>query len=189
MYDKMLAVTNRYLCGEPDFLKQIRKVASLPVAGIILREKDLLEEEYERLAKEVLKICRSAGRKCILHSYPAAAKRLEAEYLHVPIQMLRQMPELTKEFREVGVSVHSLQEAQEAEKLGAAYVIAGHIFATDCKKGVPPRGLEYLREICGGVNIPVYGIGGITRENLPEVLKTGAAGGCMMSGFMRMHSF
>ncbi len=192
MYKNMLAVTNRHLCGDGAFdlreplLKQIQKVAALPVAGIILREKDLPEEKYERLAEAVLEICRGEGRRCILHSYPSVAKRLGAEYLHVPLQMLRKRPELAKEFREVGVSVHSVQEAAEAEWFGASYVIAGHIFATDCKRGVPPRGLEYLQEICAGVKIPVYGIGGITEENLPQVLKTGAAGGCMMSGFMRM---
>lgn len=186
MYDKMFAVTNRHLCEERDFLKQIGKVADLPVAGIILREKDLPEEEYEELAQEVMEICRKAGRKCILHSFPSAAKRLGAEYLHMPLQMFRQMPELAKEFREIGVSVHSAQEGTEAERLGASYIVAGHIFATDCKKGVPPRGLGYLREICETVKIPVYGIGGITCENLPEVLKNGAAGGCMMSEFMRM---
>ena len=148
MYDKVFAVTNRHLCGEKDFLSQIQKVASLPVAGIILREKDLPEEEYEGLAETVLEICRGTGTKCILHSYPAVAKRLGMEHLHVPLQMLQEMPELAKEFPEIGVSVHSVQEAAEAERLGASYVIAGHIFATDCKPGVPPRGLEFLREIC-----------------------------------------
>lgn len=186
MYDKVLAVTNRHLCEEREFLKQVGKVADLPVAGIILREKDLTEEEYEELAKAVMEICRKVGRKCILHSFSFAAKRLGAEYLHVPLQMFQQMPELAKEFREIGVSVHSAQEAAEAEKLGASYVVAGHIFPTDCKKGVPPRGLEYLREICETVKIPVYGIGGITCENLPEILKAGAAGGCMMSELNKM---
>ena len=185
-YCKVLAVTDRHLCEERDFLEQIGKVASLPVEGIILREKDLPEAEYEELAQAVMGICRRAEKKCILHSFPSVAKHLGAEYLHVPLQMFRQMPEFANEFREIGVSVHSAKEAAEAEKFGASYVVAGHIFATDCKKGVPPRGLEYLREICKTVKIPVYGIGGITGENLPEVLKTGAAGGCMMSGFMRM---
>ena len=49
-----------------------------------------------------------------------------------------------------------------AEKLGADYLIAGHIFNTPCKQGTPGRGLDYLRRVCESVSIPVFGIGGIT---------------------------
>lgn len=68
--------------------------------------------------------------------------------------------------------------------MGACYVIAGHIFSTDCKKGVPPRGLAFLREVTNSVSIPVYAIGGITVENSGEVFAAGAAGVCMMSQWM-----
>lgn len=50
---------------------------------------------------------------------------------------------------------------KEAEQLGASYLTAGHIYATDCKRGLPPRGLGFLKEVCREVSIPVYGIGGI----------------------------
>lgn len=59
-----------------------------------------------------------------------------------------------------------------------------HILATDCKKGVPPRGLTYLEEVCNAVSIPVYGIGGITIENAKEVINHGVEGICMMSSLM-----
>ena len=42
----------------------------------------------------------------------------------------------------------------EAERLGATYVTAGHIFTTDCKKGLPPRGLDFLKNVCDAVTIP-----------------------------------
>ncbi len=45
--------------------------------------------------------------------------------------------------------------------MGASYLTAGHIYATDCKRGLPPRGLGFLKEVCREVSIPVYGIGGI----------------------------
>ena len=48
----------------------------------------------------------------------------------------------------IGVSIHSAEEAKEAVSLGASYLTAGHIFTTDCKKGVPARGLEFLKEVC-----------------------------------------
>ena len=77
-----------------------------------------------------------------------------------------------------------MEDAQEAERLGCTYITAGHIFATDCKKGLPPRGLSFLREVCRTVQIPVWAIGGIEPENFLSVMATGAQGGCVMSGLM-----
>ena len=56
---------------------------------------------------------------------------------------------------------------------------------TDCKKGLAPRGLEFLRKVCESVSVPVYAIGGICNANIDLVRKAGAAGACVMSGLMR----
>ena len=72
-----------------------------------------------------------------------------------------------------------------AEKMGATYVTAGHIFATDCKKGLEPRGIEFLKNAVSSVDIDVYGIGGISLENISKIQNTGAKGACIMSGFMK----
>ena len=92
---------------------------------------------------------------------------------------------LSEGFETVGVSVHSIEEAVFVQSRGAAYITAGHIFPTDCKKGLPPRGVDFLREICTEVHIPVYAIGGITPENIHLVKASGAAGVCVMSGLMK----
>ena len=88
----------------------------------------------------------------------------------------------------LGSSIHSVSEAQEAQRLGADYLTAGHIYATDCKAGVPPRGLDFLEEVCRSVQIPVYGIGGVQigSDQLDEMMARGAAGACVMSGMMRL---
>ena len=80
------------------------------------------------------------------------------------------------------------EEAIEAQKLGATYISAGHIFATDCKKDLPPRGLEFLKEDCNSVTIPVYAIVGIKLSDvqMDEIIKCGAKGGCIMSGMMSL---
>ena len=72
--------------------------------------------------------------------------------------------------------------------LGANYITAGHIFETDCTKDIPGRGLDFLREVCSAVSIPVYAIGGISKDNFMKIQETGAAGACIMSGFMRCDS-
>ena len=183
-YEKVLVVTNRRLCRRP-FLEQIQFLTEKKPAGIILREKDLPEEEYEELAAEVLSVCRENQVPCILHFYPQAARRLGCGRIHLPLWKLREEADKLGDFSCVGASVHSACEALEAQKLGASYVTAGHVFATDCKKGLAPRGLPFLRQVCASVRIPVYAIGGITEENCSQVLSQGAAGYCMMSAAMR----
>ena len=181
----IICVTNRNLCKE-DFLKRIEKIAVAHPAGIILREKDLTKEEYRNLAKQVLQICEKHQVSCILHSFTDEAIELSAEAVHLPLSILREMTEEQRSrFKVLGASCHSLEEALEAERLGCTYIIAGHIFATDCKKGLPGRGLDFLKSICENVSIPVYAIGGINGENIADVRNAGAKGACVMSGFMQ----
>jgi thiamine-phosphate pyrophosphorylase len=208
MYKNMIAVTNRHLC-EGDFLKQIEYLASTELEGIILREKDLSQKEYRELAETVLQICRQKKKKCILHSFVSVAKELDCPYIHLPLPLLLQytgsqreqestggtMNDYTRSkdkvslsfdgFEEIGTSVHSVEDALIACDAGATYLTAGHIFETDCKKGLPGRGLSFLQNVCSAVSVPVYGIGGITPDRLDRVMDVGAAGGCIMSMAMR----
>lgn len=182
---KVICVTNRRLAGEA-FLEQMRRVAASGVQAVILREKDLSEPEYELLAKQVYKVCEGEQVPLILHTYAKAAKRLGILRIHLPFQSFMGMPDREKRaFEEIGVSVHTCEEARAAWKAGAAYLTAGHIFPTDCKKGLPPRGLEFLEEVCRSVEIPVYAIGGVTPENEILCVRSGAEGVCLMSSLMR----
>ncbi|MBA9010024.1 thiamine-phosphate pyrophosphorylase [Clostridium saccharobutylicum] len=156
--------------------------------SIVLREKDLSENDYKKLAAEVLKVCRKNSTECILHTYYKAAKELNCRKIHLPLHVLKSNLTIYKEFDEVGVSIHSVNEAIEAMNLGATYITAGHIFATDCKKGVPPRGLDFLSSVCSFVNIPVYAIGGISPVNAQKAIDAGAEGVCIMSGLMTCKS-
>lgn len=187
MYN-ILAITNRNIC-KGDFLKHIENICTLnKVYGkfkIVLREKDLSEEEYEKLSKDVLNICRKYNVGCMLHTYYNVAKELGCDKIHLPLNILRENPELRDEFKVIGASIHSKEDAIEAEKLGASYITAGHIFNTDCKKGIPGRGIEFLKDVVQNVNIPVYAIGGISSSNMDEVIKAGAYGVCIMSGLMK----
>ena len=129
---------------------------------------------------------------CILHTYWKVALDLHCTSIHLPLAQLREcrkQPDVTlKSFSQIGTSVHSVEDALEAQKLGATYITAGHIYATDCKKGLPPRGLDFLRNVCRAVDIPVYAIGGIKidQAQFTDILDCGAAGGCIMSGMMEI---
>lgn len=181
----LICITNRKLCSN-NFSDQIEMIASAHPKAIVLREKDLSEKEYEQLARQVMQICQKHGTQCILHSFSNVATALGATAVHMPLPLLQKMTTQEKShFQIIGASCHSLEEAKEAQDLGCTYITAGHIFLTDCKKGLPGRGLPFLEEICKTVRIPVYAIGGISSQNIESVRKTGAAGACIMSGFMR----
>ena len=181
-----ICVTNRTLCRD-DFLTRIDHIAKKGVAdAILLREKDLTEREYLELAEKVLSICKSHNRRCILHTYYKAAKELGCKEIHLPLPLLQKMREEGEKewFTTVGPSVHSLKQANLAMHLQADYMTAGHIFETDCKKGLPGRGLSFLSKVVCKSEVPVYGIGGISADNAGQIMETGAAGVCIMSGFM-----
>ena len=184
MCSDIICVTNRALCRE-DFLTRIERLAKAHPAAILLREKDLTETEYIELARDVLCICKEYGARCILHNYANAARELHHTALHLPLPALRTLSATERDaFQTLGASCHSVADAKEAESLGCTYITAGHIFNTDCKKGLPGRGLEFLREVSSSVSIPVYAIGGICPENLASIKAAGATGACIMSSAM-----
>ena len=145
---KIIAVTNRKLC-HIDFLEQIETLAKSEVDSIILREKDLSEEEYYVLAKNVLRICEKYNKECVLHNFVGVAKRLNHKKIHLSLPMLEKHYNEVKNFEKVGVSIHSLEN------------------------------------ICRGVDVPVYAIGGISKDNIKLVKETGAKGACLMSSLMK----
>ena len=184
----IICVTNRSLC-EGEFLKRIEDVASCGVKAIILREKDLSAEEYRNLAEKFVGICRKHKVEAVLHSFADVAIELGVPAIHLSLEALRKLDEeRMKRFEKIGVSCHSVDDAVEAERLGAAYITFGHVFATDCKKGLDPRGVKALKKVCEAVKIPLYAIGGINIENIGLVFENGASGACVMSGFMACES-
>ena len=179
-----IAVTNRNLCKRPYF-DVIRDLSKKDVKTIVLREKDLSEEEYYEIAKKCKEICEENKASLTLHNFVDVARRLGIKKIHLPYPVFLKEAGNLGDFESVSTSIHKPEEAVKAQQLGADFVFAGHIFLTDCKKGVPARGLDFLREVVESVNIPVYGIGGIDEENIDQIMECGAAGGCMMSGFMK----
>ena len=213
MYERMVAVTNHRLCRVPEgadqtedgcfepgtglwesYLDQIRKIVSVKPRAVVLREKDLSPEIYRKLAEEVDQICREQDRMLILNTAPAAAAQLGMRKLHLPMSILRREGRpldaecvlRRRSYRHFSDEPVPRKVIKEALELGADYLFAGNIYETDCKKGLPGRGLDFLSQVCMESSVPVYAIGGVNEERLPEILSTGAAGGCMMSGFMKL---
>lgn len=187
-YHDYVVITNRKLCSIP-LTDQLRRVLPLHPEAVILREKDLTDMEYRELAAKVQSICKEEGVILFLHSRDQIARELGIRCLHLSISELRRLlanAQTLDGFDEISVSCHSVEDMQEAVTGGATRIILGTIFETDCKPGLIGRGLAFVEEVCRQCPIPVYAIGGVKEERMPLLREAGAAGGCMMSGFMRM---
>lgn len=168
----LICVTNRKLV-EGDFLQRIEEICKCSPRAIILREKDLFEDDYIKLASDVKSICDTYGITFISNTY------IYGENNHLPLPLFSRKSEgLT------GTSVHSVEDAIRAQELGADYVLAGHVFETDCKKRLPGRGLKFIEDVAKNISIPVYAIGGITPDNYKDVIASGAKGAAIMSSAM-----
>ncbi|MBP2665846.1 MAG: thiE1 [Firmicutes bacterium] len=178
----LICVTHRQLC-QGDFLQRIEQLAQARPDAVMLREKDLSEDNYERLARQVKEICDRHDVTLILHQNYVVAEKMKHTQLQLSMPALRSYQATAHNFT-IGASVHSVDEAVEAQALGATYLVAGHIFATDCKKGVSPKGVPFLQQVCRAVTLPVFAIGGIGIQNVQEIMDSGAKGCCIMSSAM-----
>ena len=199
---KLNIITNRKLCENENLEKQIKKIFSayekkiilknFEIIALTLREKDLDKNEYLNLVEKIYPICKKYGIDLILHqNYDLNSdKKYKIGGFHLSYEIFKSLnknirEKLIKKYKRIGVSIHSLEEAKDVENLGATYVVAGHIFETDCKKGLEPRGLNFIKELSSILTIPIFAIGGINEENSNLVLNSGAYGVCMMSSLMK----
>ena len=199
---KLNIITNRKLCENENLEKQIKKIFSayekkiilknFEIVALTLREKDLDKNKYLNLVKKIYPICKKYGIDLILHqNYDLNLdEKYNIEGIHLSYEIFKSLnknirEKLIKKYKRIGVSIHSLEEAKDVENLGATYVVAGHIFETDCKKGLEPRGLNFIKELSSILTIPIFVIGGINEENSNLVLNSGAFGVCMMSSLMK----
>lgn len=173
----------------PEQIERLAKLTELRPQAVILRAKALDKAAYRTLALQAQQSCEAAGIPLILHSDWQLARELGISMLHLPLALLRQISEYERAyFTWLSTSVHSVGEAQEAQALGATVLIAGHIYTTQCKAGLAPRGLGFLQNVCSAVNLPVYAIGGISFDasQHAELQANGARGACVMSAYMRL---
>ena len=199
---KLNIISNRKLCENENLEKQIEKIflayekkiilKNFEIVSLTLREKDLDKNEYLNLVEKIYPICKKHKINLILHqNYDLNLDdRYMIKGLHLSYEIFKSLnknirEDFIKKYKRIGVSIHSLDEAKEVENLGASYVVAGHIFETDCKKGLEPRGLKFVEELSSILTIPIFAIGGIDEKNSQSVIDSGAFSVCMMSSLMK----
>ncbi|MBQ4204174.1 MAG: thiamine phosphate synthase [Thermoguttaceae bacterium] len=180
---RLYAVTDRSWVGIQTLLEQIESSLLGGTTLVQLREKDLSDCEFIQEAISVKRLCERFGVPLLINDNVNVALRSGADGVHLgqddlPLQEARKMLGPNKI---IGISTHTVEEAMKAEQGGADYVGVGSVFATQTKLDANVLSIDYIREICQAVTIPVVAIGGIKEENMDVLRNTGVAGIAVVS--------
>jgi thiamine-phosphate pyrophosphorylase len=182
----LLLVTDRRQARHP--LSQI--VAAAFAAGCLwvsVREKDLPPDEQILLMRSLLPLAHANGAKLMLHGEARLAKAAGADGVHLPSGSdLAAARALIGRDKLLGVSIHTVTEAEAIDPAYVDYVLAGPAFETASKPGYGPEiGRKGLAEITRAARVAVLAIGGINAARVGELVAAGAAGVAVMGGVMR----
>lgn len=180
-------VTNRYQDSLESFLKKVETACRSGVTIIQLREKNLTTNQYYHLAKQVKEITDAYQVPLIIDDRLDVCLAVDAAGLHIgddelPVSVARQVlgPE-----KILGVTAKTVKRALEAETSGADYLGTGAIFPTTTKENAPITLISTLKTICQTVAIPVVAIGGLTSENIDQLIGSGIAGVAVVRDLMQ----
>jgi thiamine-phosphate pyrophosphorylase len=154
---------------------------------VSVREKDLPPDEQILLARSLLPLVRAKGAKLMLHGEALLAKDANADGVHLPSGSdLAAARAIIGPDKILGVSIHTVTEAEAIDPAHVDYVLAGPAFETASKPGYGPEiGRKGLAEIARAARVPVLAIGGINAARVGELVAAGAAGVAVMGGVMR----
>ena len=184
---RLYLVTNRYQDSLESFLEKVETACRSGVTIVQLREKNLTTNQYYQLAKEVKEITDAYQVPLIIDDRLDVCLAVDAAGLHIgddelPVSVARQVlgPE-----KILGVTAKTVKRALEAEEGGADYLGTGAIFPTTTKENAPITLISTLKTICQTVAIPVVAIGGLTSENIDQLIGTGIAGVAVVRDLMQ----
>ena len=181
---RLYAVTDRaWAADEDDFLAQVEDAVDGGATFVQLREKHLNDEAFLAEAERFVALCRRKGAISIINDNVEIAVRTSADGVHVGQEDLEagRARALLGPDRIIGVSAHNVEEALAAQAAGADYLGTGAAFVTGTKTDATPISRDTIRAITAAVDIPVVAIGGITRDNLPELKGCGLDGVAVVS--------
>jgi len=161
---------------------------------IQLRAKKSSPDEIRRMAEAILSVTNRANVGLVINDHPDIARGTGAEVCHLgqedffnsSHQHVSELRTPNSELR-IGLSTHSPEQAKRALVAGADYLAVGPVYATGTKPTARPVTLEYVHWAAApqsGVDIPWFAIGGITLENLGDVLAAGASRVCVVSAIL-----
>ena len=179
----LYAVTDRAWTGRQTLYRQVEQALKGGVTCVQLREKELDQEAFLAEAKELRGLCRAYGVPFIVNDSVEIALACGADGVHVGQSDMDagQVRALAGGRLMIGVSARTAEEALRAWQAGADYLGVGAVFATSTKPDAKAVSRQTLTKICAAVDIPVVAIGGVSRDNMPELSGTGIDGVALVS--------
>lgn len=179
----LYAVTDRAWIGEQTLYQQVEAALKGGVTCVQLREKDLDEAAFLQEAKEICALCRQYQVPFIVNDNVDIAIACGADGIHVGQEdmIANEVRRRVGDRMLLGVSVHTVEEAQEAVRNGADYLGLGAVFPTSTKTDVEQMPNETLRAICEAVDVPIVAIGGINQDNIGRLSGSGVDGVALVS--------
>jgi thiamine-phosphate pyrophosphorylase len=177
-------VTDRNQTNGRDLLYVVEQALEAGVKAIQLREKDLNGRELFFLAEKTRHLCLRYDATLLINDRIDVALAVDADGAQIGKSSLtlKSARRLLGPDKLLGASTHSLQEAYEAQRCGADFVLFGPVYFTQSKAAYgAPQGILALREIVEKISLPIYAIGGVNAQNVDETRKTGVRGVAVIS--------
>lgn len=184
---KLYAVTDRRWTKD-SLEDQVKQAVLGGITCLQLREKTLKEEDFLIEAKKIKSICKDIP--LIINDNIDVAIQSGADGVHIG-QFDTDLSEARKKlgpYMIIGVSTQTVDQALEAEKNGADYLGVGAVFSTATKDNAKPLDHKILKAITDAVSIPVVAIGGITKDNIPQLKGLGMDGTAVVSAIFSKHN-
>jgi thiamine-phosphate pyrophosphorylase len=153
------------------------------IAFVQLRVKDAAPALIAPIALKMHRLTEGTKTKLIINDDPDLAARVRADGVHIGQNDMpyREARKIVGEKAVIGISTHSVMQVEQACALCPDYIGIGPVFVTPAKKVPDPViGIETMHAMLTAATVPAVAIGGITLENLPDVLRAGARNFCMV---------
>jgi 8-oxo-dGTP diphosphatase len=169
------AISNVAELGVEHFLTSLQAKLDIGLKLIQLREKNLSRDELRELALKVVKLAHSRGAKVLLNGDMELAQEVGADGVQLTATQLAELTERPS-LDWCGASCHNSEELRQAEKFGCDFAMLSPVLPTQSHLGAPHLGWEKFAAIAAGSTIPVYALGGLTREDMQTAWQHGAHG-------------
>lgn len=183
---KLYLVTDRSWAGKMSLESQIEEAIKGGVTIVQLREKNIDEKEFLKLASNVKLITDKYNVKLIINDNVEVAKEIDADGVHLgqgDMDILEARRILGDE-KIIGISTKTMEQALDAEKKGADYLGVGAVFSTSTKLDAKSIDSEVFKNIYETIKIPIVAIGGISLENISLLRNTKISGVAVVSGIL-----
>jgi len=168
------------------FLAVLEGAIERGISLVQLRAKQLSGENYRRLARAAVELCRPANVRLLLNCAPQLVPGLGAQGVHLTGRRLMELERRPLDSGYlVAASCHNLEEVAHAGRLGMDFIVVSPVRETASHPASTAIGLEGLRSLCDAAVMPAYALGGMQESDIGSVWQCGAQGIAAIRGLWK----